>query len=176
MMHIVSTQKRFVGWICSLMSLVPKVMLLISSSDRIGKSSMMLVWSIFSYCEGHLVKLFAPVTETWDNTSHNYEKVHDKVYRMGFVFLSDKRLDPLTDSDIFWFWSGNWWSITIDRGTCGREIGFKIHHWRVLHSADEVFELFDVPINRLHYPSHLCDASELIRFLCGDLSSRIEER
>lgn len=101
--------------------------------------------------------------------------MHDEVYRLDFVFLSDKRQNFSADSTIFRFRSCHWWSITIDESAGDRKIGFQVHQGRVLYRVGKILKLFDATICCLHHPSYLRNASRLIWFLCRELAATIEE-
>ena len=91
------------------------------------------------------------------------------------VLLRDEGCHLSAQLDVFWFGSGDWWTIAVDQRTSDREIVLQVHQRRVLDGVREVLELLDASVYCFHNPSNLGDASGFVRLLCGELSSMIEE-
>ena len=155
---------------------IPNVMSPISSSEIIGNSSAKSMWSIVSHADGRRNKLFW--FNSWNKRQHPCQSNRSifRFYRLESVFLCRENAHFSANFGILWVQSDDWWSITINQRADVWEIGLQVHQRRVLNGVCEVLEFFDSPIHCFNDPSNFRNASRLIWFLCGELSSTIQKR
>ena len=127
-----------------------------------------------SHAEGRFNKLFS--FSSWNGRKSIFHRRSLlKLYPIDPVLLRDEGYHLSTQLDVFWFGSGDWWTIAVDQRTSDREIILQVHQRRVLDGVREVLELLDASVYCFHNPSNLGDASGFVRLLCGEFLSMIEE-
>lgn len=148
----------------------------IPSSESIGNSSTRSMWSIVCHADGRRNRLFS--FNIWNKRQyacHSNEYVV-RFYRLESVLFCCKNSHFSANLGILSVKSGDWWPIAIDQRADVWQISLQVHQRRVLNCICEVLEFFDSPVYCFNDPSNFRNASRLIRFFCGQLSSTIQKR